>query len=300
MTLEAGPSAPTIPGPVRDTRKPRLQMPPGACDCHAHIFGPQGRYPYAARRRYTPPDAPLDDYLHVLHAVGVERAVLVQPSVYLTDNSALLDALALRKFPLHGVVVVNDDVSDGELERMHELGVRGVRLNLRFNNGVPAAIAPHLAQRGAPLGWHLQFRLNSEDFIGVEPMIEKFAVPVVIDHMGQVPVAEGVGGTAFDIILRLARSGRCWVKLSAPMRMSRHEYPYDDVMPFVHALLEAAPQRLVWATDWPHTTITKKMPNDADLVDLLGCVDSRRAAAARGARRQSGTAVRVLKSEGSP
>jgi 2-pyrone-4,6-dicarboxylate lactonase len=260
---------PTIPGPDPDTRAPRFRLPPGACDCHAHIFGPQTRYAYDPKRRYTPPDATPADYTRMLRRLGVERGVLVQPSVYMTDNTALLDALAETRFPLRGVAVVDETVTDAELARMDALGVRGLRLNLRFENGAPGDIAPRLAARVAPLRWHLQFRINAEDFPSIEPMLDAMPVDVVIDHIGQVPVQDGLDGAAFQTILRLVRKGRCWVKLSAPMRMSRQDYPHADVTPFVHALIGARPDRMVWATDWPHTTITGRMPNDGDLCDLL-------------------------------
>lgn len=262
-------AAPTIPGPDPDTRRPRIAMPEGACDCHAHLFGPQTRYRYDPKRRYTPPDATLADYLRMLETLGVARGVLVQPSVYMTDNSLLLDALAENRFPLRAVAVFGPEVSDRELERMHALGVRGVRLNLRFAAGVSGDIAPRMAERIKPLGWHLQFRINPEDFISVERMIETLPVDTVIDHMGQVPTDQGTESAAFRAILRLVKSGRCWVKLSAPYRMGKLEYPYADVAPFARALVEANPNRMVWATDWPHTTLTKRMPNDGDLCDLL-------------------------------
>lgn len=262
-------ATPTIPGPVRDTRVPRLRLPAGSCDCHAHLFGPQPRYPYHPDRRYTPPDALLEDYVAMLRTLGVARGVLVQPSVYMTDNRVILDALARQAFPLRAVAVVDDTASDAELKRMDVLGVRGLRLNLRHSNGVPADIAPRMAARIAPLGWHLQFRIDSRDFVAVEQLLRALPVDVVIDHIGQVPVEDGLDGAAFSAMRRLLDTGRCWVKLSAPMRMSAGEYPYEDVLPFVRALVDAAPQRLLWATDWPHTTLTKRMPNDGDLVDLL-------------------------------
>lgn len=261
--------APTIPGPIADTRKPKFVMPRGACDCHAHLFGPQAKYAYAANRRYTPPDATADDYIKMLRSIGVDRAVLVQPSVYMTDNTVILDALAENKFPFRAVAVVNDEVSDAELARMHKLGVRGLRLNLRNSNGAPGDLAPRLAARIAPLGWHLQFRINAEDFTAIGPMLRALPCDFIIDHIGQVPIADGVNGEAFRAILNLTQGGRCWVKLSAPMRMSARDYPYADVVPLVHALVAAAPERMVWASDWPHTTLTCAMPNDGDLVDLL-------------------------------
>jgi predicted TIM-barrel fold metal-dependent hydrolase len=260
---------PTIAGPVAATRAPRVPLPAGSCDCHAHLFGPQSKYAYSPKRRYTPPDASLDDYIRMLTTLGVERGVLVQPSVYMQDNAVILDALQEARFPLRAVAVVNETVTDAELKRMNELGVRGLRLNLRNDNGSTVESVPKLAARIAKYGWHMQFRIKSADFVAMKPLMQSLPVDIVIDHIGGVPVEEGTDGAAFQTILELAQTGRCWVKLSAPMRMSAGEYPYADVMPFVHALVAAVPDRMVWATDWPHTTLTKKMPNDGDLADLL-------------------------------
>lgn len=262
-------TAPTIPGPIAETRRPQLMLPPGAADCHAHLFGPQTRYRYAPNRRYTPPDATLDDYMRMLQTIRIKRAVLVQPSVYMTDNSLILDALAQKRFSLRAVAAVDDQVTDAELERMNALGVRGLRINMRNANGARADMAPRLAERIAPLGWHLQFHIEGRELSAALPLLEKLPVDVVLDHIVQVPVALGLDSEAFKAILGYVESGRCWVKLSAPMRMSNEEYPYEDVTPYVHALLDAAPDRMLWATDWPHTTLTKRMPNDGDLVDLL-------------------------------
>jgi 2-pyrone-4,6-dicarboxylate lactonase len=269
MSMTAVYTNPTIPGPLRDTARPRITLPPGTCDCHAHIFGPQSRYAYDPKRRYTPPDALIGDYVRMLMVLGVERAVLVQPSVYMTDNTALLDGLAEAPIPMRGIAVVGTDVTDAELERMHALGVRGLRLNLRFENGAGADVAPALARRIAPLGWHLQFRIMSENYAGVLRMLDDLAVDIVVDHIGQVPVDEGVDGKDFQALLGLVRTGRVWVKLSAPMRMSRQDVPYADVTPFVRKLVATAPGQMLWATDWPHTTITTGMPNDGDLANLL-------------------------------
>jgi 2-pyrone-4,6-dicarboxylate lactonase len=269
MSLTAEYAKPTIPGPIAATTPPKFKLPPKSCDCHAHVFGLQSRYAYDPKRRYTPPDAPIGDYCRMLRVLGVERAVLVQPSVYMTDNTALLDTLAEAAMPMRGIAVVGDNVSDKELERMHALGVRGLRLNLRFDNGIGADIAPALARRIAPLGWHLQFRIMSENYADVLRMLDELATDIVVDHIGQVPVEDGVVGKDFQALLGLVRTGRVWVKLSAPMRMSRQELPYADVTPFVRELVAAAPGQMLWATDWPHTTITSTMPNDGALADLL-------------------------------
>jgi 2-pyrone-4,6-dicarboxylate lactonase len=266
----AGCAEPTIPGADPATRKPRITLPAGSCDCHAHIFGPQHKYPYAPHRRYTPPDAPMSEYLKMLGVLGVQRAVLVQPSVYGTDNSLMLDALRETDFPLRGIAVVGNDIGDAELESMHAAGVRGLRLNLRAKgSAAPEDVAPRVAQRIAPLGWHLQFRIHPQDLANAEALIDKLPVPVVVDHIGAVPIEDGVQGKTLQTLIALARRGRCWIKLSAPMRVSKQELPYGDVLPFVHGLVDAAPGQLLWGTDWPHTSISQRMPNDGDLCDLL-------------------------------
>jgi len=148
--------------------------------------------------------------------------------------------------------------------------VRGLRLNLRAKgSAAPEDVAPRVAQRIAPLGWHLQLRINPQDLANAEALVDRLSVPVVVDHFGAVAVEEGVQGKTFQTILGLARRSRCFIKLSAPMRMSRQELPYADVLPFVHALVEAAPGQLLWGTDWPHTALAQSMPNDGDLCDLL-------------------------------
>ncbi|MCQ4629003.1 putative TIM-barrel fold metal-dependent hydrolase [Shinella sp. BE166] len=269
-TTDATIVEPTIAAPVAQTRKPDRKLPAGSCDCHAHIFGPQDKYPYSPKRRYTPHDGPLDRYIALLGTLGIERGVLVQPSTYMRDNTALLDALALNRFPLRGVVVVTpEEVSDADLQRMDAIGVRGIRLNLRHENGAGASAAMDLARRIAPLGWHLQFRMNPEQFVDQQDLLSGLPVPVVVDHIGQVPVEAGLDGPVFQAMLQLLEKGRCWIKLSGPMRVSKQEFPYPDVTPFIHKLVATRPDRLLWATDWPHTTINKAMPNDGDLVDLL-------------------------------
>ena len=205
----------------------------------------------------------------MLRALGADRGVLVQPSHYATDNSAMIDALVSAGSALRGVAAVADDVSDAELMRMHLAGVRGLRINLRTSNRSVIDIAPAMAARIAPLGWHLQLCIRPREFISLEPILEKLPVAVVVDHIGQVPIEAGVGGSEFQALLRMTQSGRCWIKLSAPMRMSVQDFPYRDVTPFVQALLDLAPHRMLWGTDWPHPNVRQVMPNDGDLADLL-------------------------------
>ena len=262
-------TAPTIPGPIAETRAPKFALPPGSCDTHAHVFGPQSRYAYDPKRRYTPPDALPSSYIKLLKTLGFSRGVLVQASVYMTDNSAMLDALAETDFALRGVVATDASVTDTELERMHSLGVRGMRLNLRHANGAGADDAPDLARRIAPLGWHLNFRITRENYAEMHQMLDRVPLDIVVDHMGQVPIEDGLDGADFQALLSLIATRRVWLKLSGPMRISKQALPYADLKPFVQRLVAAGPDRMLFATDWPHTTITGAMPNDGDLVDLL-------------------------------
>jgi len=257
----------TTPANETAARAPRLRLPAGACDCHVHILGPESRYPYKAERRYTPPDATVDDYVALARRLGISRAVLVQPSVYGSDNRAILDALREQPMPLRGIAVVDAGVEDRALEEMAAVGVRGLRL--RPGKGSIAEEITRAAQRIAPLGWHAQLRIGAKDYVALETTLERFPVDFVIDHIGQVPVGEGVDGQAFAAIRRIAANPRCWVKLSAPMRMSAQAFPYADVDRFVHALLDAGGERLLWATDWPHTNLKQAAADDADLVDLV-------------------------------
>lgn len=263
------PAAPTIPGPDPDTRRPGLEFPRGACDCHAHVFGPQGRFPYAASRGYTPPDAPTADYVRMLRTIGCERAVLVQPSVYGTDNRCLVQALDSGAFEFRGVAVIDDATGDDELEAMHRAGVRGVRLNLATRGStVDLGAAPRIAARIAALGWHLQFYLDVRRLPDVDRELTRLPVDIVIDHFGHVAAADGVEAPGFQALLRLARHERCWFKLIGPYRISSRPPRFADTVPLARALVAAAPDRCVWGTDWPHPN-TAWMPNDGDLADLV-------------------------------
>jgi predicted TIM-barrel fold metal-dependent hydrolase len=205
----------------------------------------------------------------MLRVLGFGRGVLVQPSAYMTDNSAMLDALAETQFPLRGIAVVEPSISDDELEHMNKLGVRGLRLNLKNANGMDENGALQLAERIKSLGWHLVLRIDSDGLEATERLIAKLPVDVAIDHFGQIPLEQGLDGALFQTLLRLLRGGKLWIKMTAPMRISKQEFPHSDVVPFVHKLVETAPGQLLWGTDWPHTTIETAMPNDGDLCDLL-------------------------------
>ncbi len=264
------PLPPTIPGPDGNTRTPRVAFPRGACDCHAHIFGPQQKFPFAPTHGYVPPEASIESYVKMLRTIGCERAVIVQPSVYATDNRCTVDALRSGKFAFRGVAVIDDKTSDSQLEDMHGAGVRGIRLNLK-SKGSTAVLdsASRLAERIKNRGWHLQFFLDVREMPQIDELLVKLPVDVVIDHFGHIAAADGVAAPGFQTLLRLAQHERCWFKLIGPYRISRQPPLFRDVMPFVRALLDRAPDRCVWGTDWPHPN-AEYMPNDGDLADMVG------------------------------
>jgi 2-pyrone-4,6-dicarboxylate lactonase len=255
-------------------RAPRVLLPNGACDCHAHVFGPSSKYPYDPNRIYTPAHAPLPQYLELLTVLNISRAVLVQPSPYGADNRALLDAIKDRP-NFRGVAVLPPHVSDRELEALNEAGVRGVRFNIvdtTENTGVfPADRIERFAERIGAFGWHIELLAHVNEYPNLDQVLGTLSVPVVFGHLGYVPTREGTRNAGFQALLRLMRDGQAWVKLTAPYRISASGEPFPDVTPFAHALLEAAPGRVVWGTDWPHIKAAWQipMPNDGDLTDLL-------------------------------
>ena len=265
----ANPSTPgQNPAPDPATHTPKYRLPPGACDTHAHIFGPFDRFP-VRNQSYLPASAPLSEYLRMHRIIGCSRGVLVQPSPYGTDNSALKAALRSGSFPLRGIALIDEATTEAELDELHWLGVQGCRIHLSAANaGTILPALPALAARIRRVGWHLQLLPSLAELPDVDRALLTLPVPIVIDHFGMVPASSGTDSAGFQTMLRLARSGRCWFKLSAPYRISSQAPDYADVIPFVQALLAAAPRRCVWGTDWPHPNAAF-MPNDGDLVDLL-------------------------------
>jgi predicted TIM-barrel fold metal-dependent hydrolase len=264
---------PSCAAPDPRPRTPALRLPPLVCDTHAHICGPRTRYPYWPGRVYTPPDCLLSDYRRMLATLGVERAVLVQPSVYADDNTALLDALREAGSGFRAVAVVAADVAEAELERMHALGVRGVRCNIvdivEDKGKLPLAMLQRLAGRIRRYGWHIELLMHADEFPGMDRAFVDFPVDIVLGHLGYLRTEKGTDDPGFRALLALMRAGKAWVKLTGPYRISGQPLPYADTVPFARALLEAAPGRVLWGTDWPHVMMQGAMPNDGDLCDVL-------------------------------
>jgi len=251
---------------------PSVVLPAGACDAHCHVFGPASKFPYAADRSYTPPDAPVDA-LRKLHArLGISRAVIVHASCHGSEMAVTLDAIASSNGTYRGVACVEDGITDGELRRLHEGGIRGIRFNfVRHLGGVPDLDVFHrLIARIKPMGWHVVLHLDAEDLVTQQELLASIDLPFIIDHMGRVKAAEGLAQRPFASLLDLYRHNPlAWIKVCGSERVSVGKRPFRDAVPFARALIEVDSSRILWGTDWPHPNITKDMPNDGELVDLL-------------------------------
>lgn len=256
--------------PRANVTKPRLKAPPGSTDTHFHIFGPHARYRLSPGRRYTPHEALIEHYLALATTLGIERMVVVHPSIYGTDNTCTLDAVAaFGQHRARAVAVIDESFTTPMLRRLHEAGVRGVRFNAVSGNGTPLEQLQTLARRIALFGWHLQLYVHGAGLLELAPQLSGLGIPVVIDHMGGISTDKGDTHPEFLSLLRLLEGGRTWVKLCG-YRSSAAGYPFADVEAMAKALIAAAPERCLWGTDWPHPSYMLTMPDDGELLDLLG------------------------------
>lgn len=252
---------------------PAFAFPAGACDTHAHICGPEATAPYDPARIYTPPDALLPAYEHLLRTLGVARMVLVQPSVYGEDNRVMLKAMAETTLPARGVAVVPLDIPQADLDALHRAGVRGARFNLVDvkdpSAGLPLAEIAAFAARVQPMGWHVEFLAHVDDYPDFAAMFRDFPTEIVVGHLGYFRPGCALDHPGFQGLLDLAASGRCWVKMTGPYRIAKEDLPYADVASFAAALVARAPHRLLWGTDWPHVMMKKIMPDDGNLANVF-------------------------------
>jgi 2-pyrone-4,6-dicarboxylate lactonase len=264
-------SIPVCMAPDPNTKTPSYKPPPGATDSHCHIFGPGDVYPYAPDRSYTPPDAPLARFKELQATLGLTRAVLVNASCHGNDNTVILDAIAQSDGKYRGVANVADSITDEELEALNRGGIRGIRFNfVKHLGGTPdMAVFHRLVARIRPLGWHVVLHFDAGDLLAFDELLRRLPVPFVVDHMGRVPTNDGLDQEPFRILLETARMENCWVKICGAERISSAGPPFTDAVPFARAVLEVAPDRVLWGTDWPHPNIKRFMPNDGDLVDLI-------------------------------
>jgi 2-pyrone-4,6-dicarboxylate lactonase len=261
-----------IAAPHPDPHAPTAFEPPaGSCDAHCHIFGPGHRFPYAPDRSYTPPDSGFEEFVALQDRLHLQRAVFVQASCHGTDNRAMADAIRRGEGRFAGVAMIDDDTTDAEIADLHAIGVRGTRFNFVAHLGGAPELPTfwRLVERVAPLGWHVVLHFDAVDIVRHADLFEAMPAPYVIDHMARVDATKGLDQEPFQALLALMSDERCWVKISGAERLTADGAPpYDDVVPYARALIAAAPDRVLWGTDWPHPNV-RAMPDDGDLVDLL-------------------------------
>jgi D-galactarolactone isomerase len=255
---------------ANDNKRPQLSAPSGACDTHMHIY--DHRFPLASSATFDPPDALVPRYLAMRKRLGVDRNVVVQPTAYGRDNRCTLEAMAAIGPSARGVAVVDESVSDAELERLTKAGIRGARFHMLAGAPLPWEILDTVAARTHEFGWHVQLQLDGRELPQREAMIRRVTGTLVIDHVGKFLEPVTIDHPSFRLLLRLLENGRTYVKLSAPYEVSKVGLPhYDDVGALAKALVRAAPDRMLWATNWPHPTpiTASPKPDDADLLDML-------------------------------
>ncbi len=255
--------------------KPNFEVPSLACDTHFHVFGPKEKFPYGSELRYTPPLAPLENYLALADQLNMERMVFIQPSAYGKDNTCMLEAMYAVGDNCRGIVDIDDDAPEEELERLNALGVRGIRINVSpyktyeagFSQKIISRVKP-LAERAKRIGWHVQFLSPGWLVQELIPTLRELPIPYVIDHMGLFPAKNGIEQPGFRELLRLLGEGQCWVKLTGVYRMSTDIPEFKDAAPFAQALVDTAPDRILWGSDYPHLTFDDKV-DSLSLFNLL-------------------------------
>lgn len=265
---------PACQGPDPNPTRANFEIPAGAIDSHAHIFGTPDTYAFSPARGYTPPEATLETYLQVHQALGgIERAVLTQPSVYGVDNTCMLDAVEQMGDKFKAIVAVDASVTDAQLEAFHQRGARGARVNLVDKGGNPfdgPVAVRKFTERIKELGWHLEVLIHVHEFPDLRETMNAMAVDVSFGHLGYMKTDVGIEHPGFQEFLDLLKDGNTWVKLTGTYRITTAKVtPYLDVNPFARALIQANEDRIVWGTDWPHPWVAGVMPNDGALMDHL-------------------------------
>jgi 2-pyrone-4,6-dicarboxylate lactonase len=253
--------------------KPRFNLPRGAVDAHCHVFGPGDQFPFAPERKYTPCDASAAQLFTLRDFLGFERSVVVQATCHGADNRAMVDALVRSGGRARGVATVRPDVTDAQLSALNAAGVRGVRFNFvkRLVDTTPRKVLTSIAQRIAPLGWHVVIYFEGADLPELFDFVASLPTTVVVDHMGRPDVTRPVDGPDFGLFLRLMHERRnVWSKVTCPERLTKSGPPtFDDVVPFARRVVETFPDRILWGTDWPHPNLKGHMPDDGALVDFI-------------------------------
>lgn len=276
ITMQSNPEsslAPVCLSALAKASTPRIQLPANATDCHCHVYQDVARYPLIANRSYTPATATLEQYQEMCAQVGIQRTVQVSASVYGTDNSLTLDVIAaLGQDRARGVAGLPSDVSGEDLRRLHEGGMRGVRLSTHVKGYGGTQGLDAMAERIRPYGWHVQVHVaDIAELVALEDTLLRAPVPLVFDHMGAVTGSQGVNNAGFQTLLRILRErDDCWTKISSWYRRSSDGPPtYEDMGPIVQALVATRADRLVFGTNWPHPALFAPtvVPDDGHLID---------------------------------
>jgi predicted TIM-barrel fold metal-dependent hydrolase len=268
--------------PDPNTRPPHWTLPEGACDSQFHVFGPPDKFPYADTRRYTPPAAPIEHYWNVQKITGLSRAVVVQPTAHGVDNRATLDAIARSGSAMRGIANIDASLGDAQLEELADGGILGARFSLMGDReGSPEAISPQLPRMMAR-DWILDLHVDPEYLLEHERFVRALPLVTLVDHMARVNPAGGLGQPAFQLLLDLLKDDRFWVKICSLDKLSaiprahvEDGLPFRDMIPFAQAVIAAAPDRVLWGSDWPHgnTFTPGRTPNEGDLLDLLAEIE---------------------------
>ncbi len=267
QTADTSVSPPTY---MASPSKPKLKLPPGACDAHVHVMGPASRFPFA-NVNLTKSDAPKEKLFALHEFLGIEHCVIVHTTSHGYDNSATADALAAKGGAYRGVALVPTTIADAELKRLDAAGFCGARFHYmpHIEKGSSIEEVGEFAKRLAELGWHLQIHMDASLIAELSPTIRRSPVPVVIDHMGRIDAALGIEQPGFRALLALMQDKNVWVKVSGSDRASRQGPPYADAVPFARKLVAEFGDRCVWGTDWPHPNHAPPIPDDGVLVDIL-------------------------------
>ncbi len=264
-----------FPSWVRETRAPVPLPPPGSCDCQVHLFADPELYPTVANPPFAPPDATFADLKQVERVLGFQRVVFVHSTVYGTDHSLVLDMLEgmADRSNYRAIARIDDTVSDAMLERLDAAGFRGIRFSFQPHLPKPASwnVVMRAADRVRGLGWHLRLHVGRDVVVDYADELRSLRnIPVVLDHLGYVDMARGADQPAVRWMVEQLREPNWWVMVSNGNRLSAMESGWDDAVPVARAFIAAAPERIIWGSDWPHVQWRKaRMMNDAEAVELL-------------------------------
>jgi predicted TIM-barrel fold metal-dependent hydrolase len=262
--------------PDPNPKKPRLVAPPGSWDTHFHVWAPH-LFPYAEKRRYTPPAAPVEHYLKIAHAIGLERGVIVQPSVHNNSTDVVTDAITKSAGRLRGMIIAKPSLTPDEAKRLHQAGVRGVRFNARHGHGnrFDAELLHRTAATVEPLGWILDLQIDDDTLVEIPNLIRSSYLPIIIDTFGHIDARKGLQQPAVSTLLDLIGGKQThspvYVKIHGANRFLEWGVPYELIVGLARTYIEVAPNRILWGTDWPHSEVMEpnRMPNDGDLIDML-------------------------------